>query len=103
MTDDLNIVAFPGNQTPGDSSFLSSRKGSANMRSDLVDQASKIIPEPPVLINLVSRRVKQLNLGRAPLVRNDQRLGQADVALMEIIERKIAPEYPEGHEALDKK
>ncbi len=98
MTDDLDIVAFPGNQTSGHSSFLSSRKGSINMKSELVDQASRIIPEPPVLINLVSRRVKQLNLGRAPLVRTDHRMGAADIALMEIIERKISPIYPDGHE-----
>lgn len=68
------------------------------MKSELVDQASRIIPEPPVLINLVSRRVKQLNLGRAPLVRTDHRMGAADIALMEIIERKISPIYPDGHE-----
>jgi DNA-directed RNA polymerase subunit omega len=102
MTDDLDIVAFPENQTAGSLSFLSSRKGSTNMRSDLVDQASKIIPEPPVLINLVSRRVKQLNLGRAPLIRTDHKIGAADIALMEIIERKIAPNFPDGYEEIKK-
>ena len=48
------------------------------MRSDLVEEASKIIPEPPVLINLVSARVKQLNLGRSPLIQTDHRMGAAD-------------------------
>jgi len=59
------------------------------MRSDLVEQARKIIPEPPTLINLVSARVKQLNTGRTPLVVTDFRMGTADIALTEIIEGKI--------------
>ncbi len=65
------------------------------MRSELVEEASKVIPDPPILINLVSRRVKQLNLGRAPLVATDHRMGAADIALTEIIEGKISPELPE--------
>ncbi len=88
MSEDAsNIVAFPqgGNQ----SKPSSSGKRSINMRSDLVVEASKVIPEPPVLINLVSTRVKQLNLGRSPLVRVDHRMGAADIALTEIIEGKI--------------
>lgn len=59
------------------------------MRSDLVEQASLIIPEPPVLINMVSRRVKQLNMGRSPLVTPDARMGMADIALLEIIQGKV--------------
>ncbi|MEO0413478.1 MAG: DNA-directed RNA polymerase subunit omega [Verrucomicrobiota bacterium] len=66
------------------------------MRSDLVEEASKVISEPPVLINLVSRRVKQLNLGRSALVKADPRMGAADIALTEIIEGKISPELPDG-------
>ncbi len=82
------IVAFPG---PGNEAKTppASGKGSITMRSDLVVEASKIIPEPPVLINLVSARVKQLNLGRSPLIQADHRMGAADIALTEIIEGKI--------------
>ncbi|MEC5129389.1 DNA-directed RNA polymerase subunit omega [Verrucomicrobiales bacterium BCK34] len=65
------------------------------MRSDLVVEASKVIPEPPVLINLVSSRVKQLNLGRTPLVETDHRMGAADIALTEIIEGKISVDEKE--------
>lgn len=63
----------------------------APMRSDLVEQASKIIPHPPMLINVVSQRVRQLNQGRPPLVdlTGRRRYGQADIALQEIIEGKI--------------
>ncbi|MDF1659733.1 MAG: DNA-directed RNA polymerase subunit omega [Verrucomicrobiales bacterium] len=85
---DSNIVSFPGAEGQKKTT-TAIRNGSSNMRSDLVDEASKLIPEPPVLINLVSARVKQLNLGRAPLIQTDHRMGAADIALTEIIEGKI--------------
>ena len=59
------------------------------MKSELVDQASEIILDPQVLINVVSQRVKQLNTGRSPLVDVLPSMGAADVALTEIIEGKI--------------
>lgn len=59
------------------------------MRSDLVEQAREVIPDPPILINMVSQRVRQLNNGRPPLIRVVQRMGQADIALQELIEGKI--------------
>lgn len=68
---------------------------SRNMKSDLIDKAAKIIPHPPILINLVSRRVRQLNQGRAPLINTANygpRLGQGDIALIEIIEGHISAE-----------
>ncbi len=86
-----NIVDFPGTEKPKPSGYQSGT-GSINMRSDLVVEASKVIPEPPVLINLVSSRVKQLNLGRTPLVETDHRMGAADIALTEIIQGKISVE-----------
>ncbi len=94
MSEDApNIVEFPGPDSQSGSTLAG--KGSSIMRSDLVEEASKIIPEPPVLINLVSARVKQLNLGRAPLVQTDHRMGAADIALTEIIEGKIAVDEEE--------
>lgn len=59
------------------------------MKSDLVDQASEIVIDPQVLINIVSQRVRQLNTGRAPLVDTLPSMGAADIALTEIIEGKI--------------
>ncbi|MAB60500.1 MAG: DNA-directed RNA polymerase subunit omega, partial [Verrucomicrobiales bacterium] len=41
------------------------------------------------LINLVSKRVQQLNNGRSPLITVVERMGTADIALTEIIEGKI--------------
>lgn len=59
------------------------------MRSDLVERASKVVPDVPLLINMVSRRVKQLNMGRSPLIQPEPRMGMADIALLEIIEGKV--------------
>jgi DNA-directed RNA polymerase subunit omega len=65
------------------------------MNADLVNKASKIIENPHVLINLVSRRVRQLNAGARPLLSNTGNLGLADIALVEIIEEKIGFDMPE--------
>ena len=65
------------------------------MNADLVKQASKTVDNPHVLINLVSRRVRQLNAGARPFLSNPGNLGLADIALTEIIEEKIGFEMPE--------
>ena len=69
------------------------------MKSELVDQAALIITDPPILINLVSKRVRQLQAGRPALV--DRRPGyrDADIALTEIIQGKIRPKMPDEPEA----
>lgn len=59
------------------------------MRADLVEQAAQVIPDPPVLINMVSKRVKQLGMGRPALVERRPGIREADVALLEIIQGKI--------------
>ena len=60
------------------------------MKPHLVKEASKVIQDPQILINVVSRRVRQLNSGRQPLVNSTgERLGIADMALLEIIEGKV--------------
>jgi len=65
------------------------------MNADLVKKASEVVENPHVLINLVSRRVRQLNAGARPLLSNIGNLGLADIALTEIIEEKIGFEMPE--------
>ena len=59
------------------------------MKSELVEKASLVIPEPPLLINAVSKRVRQLHMGRPPLVEKRGTMREADIALQEIIEGKI--------------
>ncbi len=55
----------------------------------LLDKASEVIPNPNILVNLVSKRVKQLRDGATPLVQSLERLTLEDMALREIIEGKI--------------
>ncbi len=59
------------------------------MRDEYLKEARNIINDPNVLINVVSRRVKQLKRGQRPLVESLEKLSPEDVALREIIEGKI--------------
>lgn len=59
------------------------------MNSLLVEEAHKIITNSQVLINVVSKRVRQLSNGARPTVEVGPKMGLADVALQEIIEGKL--------------
>lgn len=65
------------------------------MRDEYIKQANKVIPDPNILINVVSRRVKQFKSGQRPLVESLERLSPEDTALREIIEGKISYELYE--------
>lgn len=64
------------------------------MNSELMRRALEKVGNPNVLVNLLSRRVRQLNAGGGglgrPLVSDTVGLGVADIALIEIIEEKIS-------------
>jgi len=77
------------NIIPFEKSEASSPYSGKPMKSELVEQASEIVKDPQVLINIVSQRVRQLNTGRSPLIDVLPSMGAADVALTEIIEGKI--------------
>jgi len=64
------------------------------MISQLLEDAAKVITSPQVLINVVSRRVRQLSQGHRPLVEVGPRMGLSDIALQEIISGKI--KFEEG-------
>jgi DNA-directed RNA polymerase subunit omega len=66
------------------------------MKADLVKAASEIIPNQQILVNMVSRRVRQLCLGHRPLVEYVPGLGHADIALSEIANGKLAFESTFG-------
>ncbi|HXB02679.1 MAG TPA: DNA-directed RNA polymerase subunit omega [Opitutaceae bacterium] len=68
----------------------------ATMKDDYLKEAQKIITDSNVLINVVSRRVKQLRRGSRPLVESLEKLAPEDVALREIIEGKISFEAGEN-------
>ena len=69
------------------------------MNAELAKKAAEKVGNPNVLINLISRRVRQLNAGGGglsrPLVEVPANMGVADIALREIIEEKIGWEMPE--------
>jgi DNA-directed RNA polymerase subunit omega len=66
------------------------------MRDDYLKEAQKVINDPNVLINVVSRRVKQLKRGSRPLVESLEKLSSEDIALREVIEGKISFELAVG-------
>lgn len=63
------------------------------MTHEQLDKARAKIPSVPVLVNMVSKRVKQLNAGLRPYVKplspDEDKL---DIALREIAEGKIVAE-----------
>ena len=69
------------------------------MNAVLVRQALEVIPNPNILVNLVSRRVRQLNSGGGgasrALVADRGNLSAADIALTELIEGKMGFDLPE--------
>src|SRR6476469_9057471 len=69
------------------------------MNAELVKKALEKVLNPNVLVNIMSRRVRQLNSGHGgacnPMVANTTNLGVADIALREIIEDKMGFEMPE--------
>lgn len=62
------------------------------MRDDYLQNALRVIDDPNILVNVVSRRVKQLKRGNRPLVISLEKLSAEDTALREIAEGKITYE-----------
>ncbi len=60
------------------------------MNYQALDEANTIIENKQTLINLVSRRVRQLSSGIRPLVEVGPRMTFADTAIAEIIQGKIS-------------
>jgi DNA-directed RNA polymerase subunit omega len=69
------------------------------VNAELCKRANEKVGNPNVLINIVSRRVRQLNSGGGgfsrPLIADPGTLGLADIALREILEDKIGFDLPE--------
>ena len=69
------------------------------MNPELAKQALAKVGNPNVLVNIVSRRVRQLNAGGGgmgrPLVSDTANLGLGDIALLEIIHDKVGYDMPE--------
>ena len=66
------------------------------MKADLVKAASEVITNQQILVNMVSRRVRQLCSGYRPLVQVSPGMDAADIALTEIINEKLTFESVGG-------
>jgi len=62
------------------------------MTTQLLQEAAAVIPNQQLLINVVSKRVRQLGLGHRPMVETTPRMSLTDIALKEIISGKLAYE-----------
>lgn len=63
------------------------------MNTNYLDTAKGRVDNVPLLINMVSRRVRQLNQGQRPLVKpDDAHQSNMDIALKEIAEGKLTSE-----------
>jgi DNA-directed RNA polymerase subunit omega len=72
------------------------RKSESIMKADLIAAASEVITNQQILVNMVSRRVRQLSLGHRPLVEYAPGLREADIALTEIANGKLTFESTLG-------
>jgi len=63
------------------------------LNAELLRLAAEKIGNPNILVNLVSRRVRQLTAaggtGSRPLITDTANLGAADIALHELVEDKM--------------
>lgn len=68
---------------------VSTARSLRNMTTQLLQEATKIIPNQQLLINVVSKRVRQLGIGHRPLVEATLKSSLSDIALKEIIAGKL--------------
>jgi DNA-directed RNA polymerase subunit omega len=76
--------------------LVPNRESESIMKADLVKAASEVITNQQILVNMVSRRVRQLSLGHRPLVEYAPGLREADIALTEIANGKLTFESTLG-------
>lgn len=94
---ELQVRVSIRNPTPGNT--RNAKRGhERSMRTDYIESALKVIADPNILINVVSRRVKQLKRGNRPLVVSLEKLSAEDTALREIAEGKITFELASADE-----
>jgi DNA-directed RNA polymerase subunit omega len=74
---------------------LQHHRRNITLRDDYLKEAQKKITDPMILINVVSRRAKQLKSGYKPLIESLERLSAEDMALREVMEGKITYQLAE--------
>ena len=65
------------------------------MQTHLLEKAVAIVQFDRYLVNIISRRVRQLNNGHRPMIQVEIGMGLADIALTELIEGKLGFERTE--------
>ncbi|NGO39382.1 DNA-directed RNA polymerase subunit omega [Limisphaera ngatamarikiensis] len=72
------------------------------MNAELCKRALEKVGDPNILVNIVSRRVRQLLAGSGsvsrPQVANAENMDVTDIALLEIAEGKLVWEFPDSEE-----
>ena len=66
------------------------------MHATLLKSASVVVPNAQLLVNIVRQRVRQLIRGHRPLIAAPPGMGYCDVALSEVIARKLSYEAVPG-------
>jgi len=62
------------------------------MKTHYIEEAAKVVPNKQQLINIVSKRLRELSAGSRPMVEVDLQMGLADIALAEIAAGKLSSE-----------
>ena len=68
-------------------------------KNELVQTALEKVGNPQILINMVSKRVRQLGQGLRPLIHVEPRMTFMDVALREIADGKLFYKFIDEQEA----
>jgi DNA-directed RNA polymerase subunit omega len=63
------------------------------MNATYLEKAKERMPNVPLLVNVISKRVRQLNAGQRPLIKPDTPdMDHLDLALKEVAEGKLSAE-----------
>ncbi|MCE9587305.1 MAG: DNA-directed RNA polymerase subunit omega [Verrucomicrobia bacterium] len=70
------------------------------MNTHYIEEASKVITNKQQLVNMVSKRLRELSAGSRPMIEVDLQMGLADIALAEIAAGKLSTELTSDSETL---
>lgn len=75
----------------------------SDLKNQYLDVALQQVPNRYILINIVSKRVRQLIEGFRPLTTTEGNLSHMDIALKEVSEGKIAFKLPDQKELAEER
>ena len=62
------------------------------MKTHYIEKAAEVVVNKQQLVNLVSKRVRELSAGSRPMIEVDSQMGLADIALAEAAAGKLSTE-----------